>query len=290
MDEVKGLRGFLLSYSAILLASVLLLFTVFYMVRAGLEEKDLVTITSLEKAAFVMDNIMYDYNRIFGASVQVIRGPATTTISISDRLPGLFSKTETSKLDSFFSGDYATKHNITLSVDSSTQRDGRTELIFSNGLEYDYNYGSDNIVKLYAPSGDTNFTAITITIYSSENLDSNTPWSWDPTGDLTVTINYSDAGNNTISESGKINSTTLHTWTFNYGAEGSLVLKAGRIGTYNGAVEFEEHLTQSYSYATITISATFASPSTEIKYHYPMSISYTQAKVSISRNLILGRS
>lgn len=284
-------KGLVLSLSTILITMVLVLMALFYANSVQKNETSLLQTFFVEKAGFVGDDIDYDFNKILGTHIDVNRG-SLTQITFNDKMPGDINKLQLIDYNNFVSQVYSGQQNAVINLHLDNLVDGKTELIFSNGLQYDYSYSSDNIINIYKLGGDTEIITYDISIGINDSSIVVSPWTWeDVTGDINVNLNFVDQ--NTLSEvhhSGKLNSAITNTFTWSYsGTPGDIFsISIGTIDGNSNALRLTESIDDSASQATITIMATIGS-SSAINWSYDADLNYTQRDVNVNRKILYNR-
>jgi len=288
MAKNKLIKGFVISFSTVLLASFLVFFAIFYSGLVAQQETSLVSTFAIEKAGFVGDDIDYDVNTILGTHVDANRGSSLTTIKILDKLPADTNKLQLVDYNAFVDANYSSQQNANIEIDVSSLVDGKTELLFSNSLQYDYSYSSDPTIDFYKPSADTEVLTYDINININDSSIVVTPWTWqDITGDINVNLNFVDENVlNEVHYSGKLDSTIENTYQWGYsGAAGDdFSIKIGSISGNSKALQLIESIDDPSSQAGVTVQATISSPSS-LKWYYNGDLNYTQGDVNVNRKI-----
>lgn len=288
-------KGYVLTISTLLIVSILLMFSVFYLSKTERSERALGELVVIEKAGFVVDDIAFDLNKLLGTAVKVERIDSNTRITFNDKLASdLDKESELLALQEFLYDVYAVQQNSVIGIDFNYLVDGKTEMVFSNGLQYDYNYGgSDANVLFYASGGDTNATRMDINISVNDSSVLLEPWSWDPGGDITVNLFYEDQNSlNTVNSSGTLDSSSLHTYTIHFSETMNDVLEimVGRIGGHNGTFSLVESIDNTSSKASVVFSVT--APSNDLNsfyYYYNADLNYFQLDVNANGLIPIGK-
>ena len=282
-------KGLIITISTIMLLSVAVLFAEFY--AGNVSEKDSFIINSLrlDKAGFVKDDIACSLEKILGTVVDVNRGMVNTEIIFSDSLPSTINKAELLNYQSFVQSQYSSKQNSSILLDLNWLVDNRTELLFSNGMAYDYSYSGDSIIDFYVPGEDTNVFSYEITISVNDDLNFTAVWNWDAGGTIDVIINYSD-NSNSFTDSGKLNAdiNNLYEIAYSETAGDSLLINIGEIDGNSSALKITESINDAASVAIVEITALMPSPSGGLFYYYAADLNYMQADVMVSGKMILG--
>ncbi|MBS3058805.1 MAG: hypothetical protein J4224_00060 [Candidatus Diapherotrites archaeon] len=283
------MKGFVISISALLLLSALLVFSQFYLNLNLERESEVVSVFSVEKAGFVKSDLSFDLNKLLETSVDVNRGVSFTEIFLRDKLPSDLNKLNVLGLRSFLSSVYAKQQNISIEVDFNKLVDGKTELVFSNALQYDYSYANDTNVFFYVPASDSNVTVFDINVTVNDSVVSSIPWSLNPSGDINVSLRYED-GNGVITSSGKLDSSTLNTFTFNYSGNpnDSFSVEIGAIEGSQKALRISESFDNSAAQAVISIRVVAPSPSEKLFWFYDADLNFSVADVNSFGKILIG--
>lgn len=284
-------KGLVLSLSTILIAMALILTALFYANSVQKNETSLLQTFFVEKAGYVGDDVDYDFNKILGTHVDVNRG-SLTQITFNDKMPADINKFQLIDYNNFVDKVYSGQQNADIELHLDNLVDGKTELIFSNGLNYDYDYTSDSVINIYKLGGDTGIITYDINVGINDFSVDKIPWTWqDATGDINVNLNFVDQ--NTLSEvhhSGKLDSSITNVFTWNYsGTPGdSFSISIGTIASNSNALRLTESIDDSGSQVTTTIMATIDS-SSAINWSYDADFNYTQLNVNINRKILYNR-
>ena len=289
MAEGGNLKGFVISISALLLLSALLVFSQFYLNLNLERESEVVSVFSVEKAGFVKSDLSFDLNKLLETSVDVNRGVSFTEIFLRDKLPSDLNKLNVLGLRSFLSSVYAKQQNISIEVDFNKLVDGKTELVFSNALQYDYSYANDTNVFFYVPASDSNVTVFDINVTVNDSVVSSIPWSLNPSGDINVSLRYED-GNGVITSSGKLDSSTLNTFTFNYSGnpDDSFSVEIGAIEGSQKALRISESFDNAATRSSISVRAVVPSSSDNLYWFYDADLNFSVADVNSSGKILIG--
>ena len=283
------MKGFVISISALLLLSALLVFSQFYLNLNLERESEVVSVFSVEKAGFVRSDLSVDLNKLLETSVDVNRGVSFTEIFLRDKLPSDLNKLNVLGLRSFLSSVYAKQQNISIEVDFNKLVDGKTELVFSNALQYDYSYANDTNVFFYVPASDSNVTVFDINVTVNDSVVSSIPWSLNPSGDINVSLRYED-GNGVITSSGKLGSSTLNTFTFNYSGNpnDSFSVEIGAIEGSQKALRISESFDNAATRSSISVRAVVPSSSDNLYWFYDADLNFSVADVNSSGKILIG--
>ncbi|NYZ79113.1 LamG domain-containing protein, partial [Candidatus Micrarchaeota archaeon] len=114
-------KAFLFSVIFILLFTVLLIFSVFYINMLQMNELNLAQARNITKVAYAMDDVRSDMLDYLQLSVNISSNSTNTILSISDVLPSPYTNPSSALSDykSFISGTYSTQANLLSPLSSS---------------------------------------------------------------------------------------------------------------------------------------------------------------------------
>ncbi|MFH1255981.1 MAG: hypothetical protein V1494_01680 [Candidatus Diapherotrites archaeon] len=290
VEVIPGKKGFVLTLSAILLLSSVLLFSQFYLNKTALQNSEILEGFHSSKAAFLLDDISSDFNKLLGASVDINRGSSSLRISVKDRLSGDYNKMNVLSLQSFLQKGYAEKQAASISLDLNRLVDGQTELVFSNGIHYDFSY-DQNFFLFHKPSSSTNATAYDLNVSVNAFSDYYIPWAWNPSGDLSVSFRYSDQNSlSSINYSGKVDSSIQNNFTFHYNDGTQLVVSVGAIGSSLKALRLSKTFSANSSRATYSFNAFLPADNRKPFYaFYDADLNYSQLDVNSFSKIVVAR-
>lgn len=281
-------RGVVFSMAAILLSLTLLLLVTYYSSKITLDTQDLYNQFSIRKMGIVADDLDVDLNKILGTQFDVNRGTNSTTIRITEKLPADINKLKILDWNRFVDQNYARQQNATIQLDVGKLTDGKTEYLFSNGLQYDYNYGSVNYVHLYKAGLNSNMMRLDINVTVNAASISKTAWTLNPAGDINVNLNYLDQNaSNTVNQSGVLDSSILNSYVWDFGPGGSdrFTIQVGNIDGNLKAVKLIESITNSSTVATVSLRVDVNESLSSLTRYYDAGIFYQQGDVNLNRRM-----
>ena len=287
-------KGLVFSLGTMLIASSILLFAVFYAQKVQTEENSIYKNFETEKAGFAAEDITSDINSILEAQIDANRSQTDLSITFFDQLPPKTAKSELTDYNSFVFNKYSAQQNAAIAMNIDRLVDGKTELVFSNGLQYDYDYsGSQNSVMFYLPEGNTNADSFDANIFvSGAQFDgaNSAPWSCSGSG-KPVNLNFSDSFGSTISSSCLHSPLLFSEYSFAFiGESGTLSVQYGGIGVNQNALKIQSTLSNTGISAKTAIKTILPPLATEIKWSYDADLNYSQGGTNISRKIEIGRS
>ena len=162
------MKGYVLSFSAILLLSSMLLFSMFYSENINSRNLSVNEIKKYSKLEFIKDDLGFDANKITGTSIQVNRGDELE-ITFNEVIPSNIDKMQRiTRFKEFIEKSYSAINNSSVELNirrMNTQRPGKIPIKFSNKLNYDYVFGSGgDYVLFYADGIDTNINSMDLNL------------------------------------------------------------------------------------------------------------------------------
>ncbi len=283
-------KGFVFTASVILIVLILVLFASFYAQKNAESERQILKTSAILKAGFAADDVESDLNELLGLKTSITRNNPVTIITINDSLPSSLHFSNFSEWSSFVSGNYATQQNASIVINASALADGKAELLFSNGLEYDHQYSNDqNYVKFFNPSGSTNAVTFDVNLvisgaqYDSENSNA---WVCPHGGDVNVRLNLKDAFGSTIESECQMHAHQEYEYEIAFvGKNGNVKVKFGSIDGNNGSLKIENNLEDSDVNVNIILRTELPKSINPIKAYYNVDLNYAQADVNINKLL-----
>ncbi len=150
-------KGYIISLSAIILLSSLLLFAMFYSENSKQRNIEVNEIIKYSKLDFIKDDLSFDLNRLLQTEIQINR-KENLELVFREKIPSEYSKkTAIQNLKNFIETKYSELNNAEIKLNNS--RINNSVLIkFSNKLIYEYNF-NENSIEFYAENTDTNLVS-----------------------------------------------------------------------------------------------------------------------------------
>jgi len=297
MPGTGNSKGYLLSFSVLVLFSLLIVFSQFYFNSEKFFDETIAGQSIIDKAGFVADDISLDLNSMLGTGIDVDRNAEFIQLKFFDVLPSDLNKHKALlNYSNFINSSYAFQQNAFLSLGLNNLADGKTEILFSNGLQYDYNYSfgsSDAVVSFYSSTGSTNALSFDINVSVNSSSVKVIPWAWNAGGDISVNLNYYDLNSsNAVRVSGKIDSALDNSYKIYFSSDPNDVLEIhlGLIGGKQKAFKLAEGIDNPSSKASLYLNALipFAS-NPDFSYYYNGTINYRQLDVNNFSFIELGK-
>jgi hypothetical protein len=274
-------NGFVLAVSVFLIVFFALLFSLAFVKHSQGIEGIFQQGFALEKAGFVSDNVFSQAALLLGTGVKVESNASSTVVSLSDSLPSGISQQRLSGFKSFVEGKFAALNNAQISLDLSGISDGKAELLFSNGLRHDLDYSSGSeVIEVFSDSVQGQFSRIDLNINSNASMIDFNAWQWQPSGDLEVKLNYKDSAV-TIKAEGKIDSSVLNSYSFNY-SNGTLHVEAGNINGRKALRAWQDSMPEARAKITASV---FLPLQESLNYYYNADLNYSQLNAKYNAKL-----
>jgi len=236
MEHVKKMKGYIISFSAILLLSSMLLFALFYSENVQSRNLDTANIKKYSKLEFIKDDLGFDANKILGTGISVNR-TGNLELTFNEIIPSDFNKMQRIvKWKEFIESSYSSINNAEIKL-GIKRMDKVIPIKFSNGLVYDYNFDAGkNSVFFYSTTGNTNISEmdLNLNVTGSSVFVSKPLLSLNP--DVTVNFNYIDQ--NALNEKHEIrelDSSLDNTITIRFSDDLSDVIEI-HLGNVNGKI------------------------------------------------------
>ena len=139
------MKGYIISFSAILLLSSMLLFSAFYSDNAKERNLSVNEIKKYSKLGFVKDDLAFDLNKMLGTEIELDRQENLTMV-FREKIPADFDKkARIIKFKEFIESNYSSINNAQIGININ-RLNNSIPLKFSNGLIYEYGF-SDNSIE-----------------------------------------------------------------------------------------------------------------------------------------------
>lgn len=284
------MRGFVISISILLLFSVILSFVLFLYHENARAEAKLARAHSIPSPAYFFDDVATDLSSLLSHNITALRDNTTLRIRIQGSFANPPSAANFTAYSSLLSSGYSNLTNSNLSLDAAGLADGTGEAAFSNGLLFSYAYtGASKSAFLSSSANDTGASAYEINVSVDRNRQSYNPWSSSPGGDLNVTLRIMDRSGN-LTSIVSLNRSAVNAYTVAYQG-GSLIIRAGKIGAANGALEVNPSGNiVDYTYYTSVASLPPGNLSASMRYYWNAWLNYSRpGNVSRSDWVEIGR-
>lgn len=272
-------RGFIFSLSALLIVSLMVLFAFSLLTFFNQTSAQSVEAHLMQRNAFIQNDLSKDVSLILGTKIHSYASSNSVVLNLRDRLPGDVNKSKLLDWKQFVDQNYASRNNVSMNADVSSAADGQTELFLGNDLEYRYAYSNKSQTQLFSPTNQT-IQRMDLNILVNQSAISSTAWAWNPSGDLNVTLRYSDGNaSNSINTSGFLDSTIVNQYSFQYSVNPSdvMVIKIGPMGAFNKTLRID---------ANFLTSTTRAD--TDLNIWLPLSASISPSRHNLNIDLLQG--
>lgn len=277
------MKGYVISFSAILLLSSMLLFSMFYSENVNSRNYSSGEIKKYSKAEFIKDDLSFDLNKILGTSVKVNKGN-NLEITFNEIIPSDFNKIQRIiKMKEFAETSYSSINNslIKINIDRLNQK---IPLKFSNGLIYEYDFTPNNNSVFFYALGNTNTISMDLNLAVSGNSVSVLTPSNSLTPDLTVNFNYIDG--NALNETHQtilMDSSAENTIEIIFSADNNDKIKI-TLGTFNGKINTMLTENKTFNQNKINFSFKAVMPAIDfnssLKLYSDIDLNYTQTDLN----------
>jgi len=270
---MKNSRGFVLAISVFLIVFFALLFTQEFLQKSQSIEGVFSENLELQKSSFVVGNVLFEAASLLNTKVRASDEGVLTAIAFSDALPSNVSSQAILDFKSFAESDFARQNNCSIFLDVARISDGKAELVFSNGLQHDFDYSEgDGRIDFFSASPQVKVSRIDLNIASLDSIVDFNAWQWNPLGNLQVNIYYKDSAV-TVKAAGRLDSSVLNSYYFNY-SRGSLRVFAGLVNGKSSALRIEQD--SDVNNATQVRFTAFIPLQKDLNYYYDSSLKYEQ--------------
>lgn len=281
-------KGFVFSVSLILLLTIIL--TGIYNYSDFRNKDDLIMLDDFaaNKLSYVLDDLATDVLTVLNQMISINRDENYTTIIISDKMNSDQNRSMLSSLKTFYDATYSQKTNVKFDLNFANLLDGKTELLFSNNFEYDFDYSNAN-VKFFKT--DANVSYYKIDVYVNATSTSRNTLSSSLSG-VYLIVNFHDLNaSNNYTYSGYVDGTSAcgTNWLqINYGSE-YFRLELCNDGTRNNTLQMSETLSNTSQYIDYNGEARMPYSATIVSAGYNAISNISQNNVSYTGNLLLAQ-
>lgn len=229
-----SMKGFVSSILALVVSALvidLLLFYQAYDLGSNRLQQD---IFAINYADYYFDDIAYDLRMLSPNNITLERTNSTSvTLGFTDSQAALDFEAAIANYSQKLSG-FMQKLNINFTINTSNISTNDLAYYFSNGVVYTTSY--DYPYKTYLISSpSTDFQNYTITYYTNLTRESLNDFNYQPSGDIYVKVNYTDA-NGTYQSEGYLNSAQSNVFKSNFANSGQFEIHIQKIGGEQGSM------------------------------------------------------
>ncbi len=271
------MRAFVLTLITVSLMSLLVLTWISFQESAVRFEGNSLRPQSLAFSRIVFEAVFDELHRIAGPDFSTSPTNTTVMVFFNDTLPKPNITAELDLLDNFIEANYSRRIHANLSLDLTNLTDNSVDFILSGHYVHRTNSSTGaSTVEFYslngAQSGVTRYDINVTTLLVRQSV---TSFSWDPTGDINVSLTYSDS-NGSVTLTGLLRNGTTNTFSILYANNQTTNVTIGALGTKRGALLIGDTAGTAYSLA---VHLPF-NMSQHLTYGYEASLNYTQGVIS----------
>lgn len=230
--------------------------------------------------AVMFDSVKQDLDSITGSNITMSQSNDSITLTVNDTVPQQNYTTLLSDYESFLENTTANKTHSTIDINLSNLSSGDLTIHINEDYTYQNDFTSGEM--LFTKSVTTNATEYAITIDVGKTRQSLTDFTYNASGDLNISINYTDF-NGTETISGTLSSDNPNRLEINYLEGGYLYIDIGQKNGNDGSLWIKT------SNANATVGWTAKLPSIEddkmLGHRYDATLEYLQDKISIARTI-----
>jgi hypothetical protein len=238
-------------------------------------ERALIEPLPLTYAAFLMDDLAYEFNSMVGPQIAINESNSSIVVGINDTLHSYNHSADIAAYGTFLNTAVANSTASSITANFTNISGGMMRVFIDDDYVYTNNHTSREM--LFTGSGGTNATCYNISINVTKVRGSVTPMSFNATGAINVTITYTDL-NGTGTETGMVSANQLSTLTVAYANGSSVRLTIGPNGGNAGSLDIIATGTD----ANVSFAAVLPplGASKERGYAYDATVDYVQDRVA----------
>jgi len=269
------MRGFVITILSIAIVMMLILLAVSFRNVEVSTERALIEPLPLIYAAYLLDDIGYEFHSIIGPGMSMNQSNDSMKITIADTLHDRNHSAEILAYEEFLTGEVASRTASNISTDFTNLTSGEIKLFINE--DYVYSNDHDDRALLFTRQGGTGASSYDVHFIITAVRSNVTHMAFDENGTLNVTIHYTDL-NGTGVEQGKVFADQANSFKVDYADGSSMIVTAGQAAGNNGSLKMEAGGIN----ADVSWSAVLPpiDPEKKMGYEYDATITYLQGKVS----------
>jgi len=269
------MRGFVITILSVSLIVLLLALTLSLGNTQRGTERALIEPLPLTYAAFLLDDVAFEFNSIVGPRLGFEERNDSMTVTVIDGLDGYNHSAEISAYDSFLRGEVAdrTASNITANFTNLT---GGVIRLF---IDEDYVYTNDHTANesLFTRAGGTGATSYEINLTTTAVRANVTHITFNGSGTMNVTIRYTDQ-NGTAVEEGSVFPGQQNVFKLDYANGGSIRITLGPESGNSGSLRMKATGIEADTAWSVVLPPLNATK--KMGYEYDATIGYVQGSVA----------
>ncbi len=271
-------HAFVSSLTAIVFITLMVLLWNIVQQSAIAFEETITDVLPIASSGYIFENVFEEVNKIMGPSIAIDSNNVSFIFSFSQRIPVSNISANMSVYQNFLALNYSSRLHANLSGNFSNITDGTIDLIVMNDYRYWINNSVVNVTEILFNKLDNQSTDVTrydINITNTLVRQSVTDFVFDPSGDMNVSVTYSD-NNGTTTSSGLLRSGVSNTFSIRDSANQTTNITLGSVGVQIGALRIIDTAGTAYNISfRIPVNA-----SKRLSIGYEALLNYSQAQVT----------
>ncbi len=269
------MRGYVITILSVSLIVILIALAMSLRSAHLSTERALIEPLPLIYAAFLLDDVAYEFNSIVGPPVGFDERNGSTVVSVNDTLHSYNHSADILSYQAFLQGEVANRTSSSITANFTNLTGGTIRLFIDEDYVYTNNHTSHEM--LFTRSGGTNATSYNISFTVVGVRRNVTHMAFNASGTLNVTISYTDL-NGTGIEAGTVFANQQNTFRVDYANGSSLTVTIGPNGGNSGSLDMRA------GGADADISWSAVLPRLDAAkgcgYAYDATVDYSQGRVS----------
>ncbi|MFH1521027.1 MAG: hypothetical protein ABID61_05260 [Candidatus Micrarchaeota archaeon] len=274
------MKGFVITILSVSLIMILIMLAISFRNVQLSTERVIIEPLPLIYAAFLQDDIGYEFNSIVGPQLDFDEKNDSMIITVNDQLRDYNYSAEISAYERFLIGEVASRTASNISTNFTNLTDGTIKLFINEDYIYTNNHSKNESV--FTRNEGTGATSYDINVIITAIRENVTHMEFNDSGTLNVTISYTDL-NGTVIEEGKLFPDQSNTLKIDYVGSKSMTIKIGPEDGNDGS------LTMKSTGITANVAWTVVLPPLDANkkfgYEYDGYVQYIQGPVSLVRRI-----
>jgi len=279
-------RGFVATFVTCALAALIMMLITFSQPSIKLRDRYLADYSGSAAVRQLFDNAAVQVGAIAGVNSSFVpQSDGNVTASFAVAILSANRSEKLSNYSSYLEGAFSQAASAVIVPSFGAIAGDRFDLM-SNTTDFFVDYGYRSVGFEPSPeSSSTGFSNLSIALVISESLNESTPWVYDASGDVNVTLSLTTANGTTVSN-GRMSSSAPHFYLMNVttGAGGgeSVVVYFGNSGAKSGVLWVNSTGVPGTFNATVTMPYALSS-----LWYYNASLNVTKAAIARNSKLLV---
>ncbi len=273
------MRGFAITLVAVSMIAILLILSVSLRGSYLSMERALTEPQPLLYASFMFDTVANDVRSIVGPNMTFYPANDSFGIRFVDTVPSRNFSSGLAAYESFLEGTMANETHASIDVNLSMLTPEDSAVVINDDYTYSHENGD---TMLFTSAGSTGATYYDINITVVEARLNVTHLTFNPGGDMNVTLRYNDL-NGTVTESGTLNSNVENVFYVNYTDGGELRVEIGKADGSDGGLLVKAEDVDAYLIFFVALPPPDETKS--IGYEYDATMDYVQGDMRVRRGI-----